>query len=155
MQRGPPSGPLCQSGRQDLNLRPPGPQPGALPDCATPRDRLSLRRDDRAGDRTRTGTESLEGSCATVTPRPRGQDDRENWTIFEPDRRWSSWARGIHARRWARPFEVPLARGFGDFMGELPGVAGCHLATGGGCWLGFAGAVAPDGAAVLVAVDPP
>ena len=27
-----------QSGRQDLNLRPPGPQPGALPDCATPRD---------------------------------------------------------------------------------------------------------------------
>jgi hypothetical protein len=27
----------CQSGRQDLNLRPPGPQPGALPDCATPR----------------------------------------------------------------------------------------------------------------------
>ncbi len=26
------------SGRQDLNLRPPGPQPGALPDCATPRD---------------------------------------------------------------------------------------------------------------------
>ena len=31
------------SGRQDLNLRPPGPQPGALPDCATPRDRPSLR----------------------------------------------------------------------------------------------------------------
>jgi hypothetical protein len=27
-----------ESGRQDLNLRPPGPQPGALPDCATPRD---------------------------------------------------------------------------------------------------------------------
>ena len=32
--------PICsffESGRQDLNLRPPGPQPGALPDCATPR----------------------------------------------------------------------------------------------------------------------
>ncbi len=29
-----------QSGRQDLNLRPPGPQPGALPDCATPRGAL-------------------------------------------------------------------------------------------------------------------
>ncbi len=28
---------LLKSGRQDLNLRPPGPQPGALPDCATPR----------------------------------------------------------------------------------------------------------------------
>jgi hypothetical protein len=27
----------ARSGRQDLNLRPPGPQPGALPDCATPR----------------------------------------------------------------------------------------------------------------------
>src|SRR5688500_9196255 len=30
-------GTLAVSGRQDLNLRPPGPQPGALPDCATPR----------------------------------------------------------------------------------------------------------------------
>ena len=34
--------PLCfpedfQSGREDLNLRLPGPEPGALPDCATPR----------------------------------------------------------------------------------------------------------------------
>ena len=26
------------SGRQDLNLRPLGPQPSALPDCATPRE---------------------------------------------------------------------------------------------------------------------
>ena len=26
------------SGREDSNLRPPGPEPGALPDCATPRD---------------------------------------------------------------------------------------------------------------------
>jgi hypothetical protein len=31
------------SGRQDLNLRPPGPQPGALPDCATPRGTPILR----------------------------------------------------------------------------------------------------------------
>ena len=28
---------LFLSGRQDSNLRPPGPKPGALPDCATPR----------------------------------------------------------------------------------------------------------------------
>ena len=28
---------LSKSGRQDSNLRPPGPKPGALPDCATPR----------------------------------------------------------------------------------------------------------------------
>ena len=32
------------SGRQDLNLRPPGPQPGALPDCATPRGCLASGR---------------------------------------------------------------------------------------------------------------
>jgi hypothetical protein len=31
-----------ESGRQDLNLRPPGPQPGALPDCATPRDQAII-----------------------------------------------------------------------------------------------------------------
>ena len=28
---------VCKSGRQDSNLRPPGPKPGALPGCATPR----------------------------------------------------------------------------------------------------------------------
>src|SRR3954454_12474375 len=33
-----------KSGRQDLNLRPPGPQPGALPDCATPRGRTQVTR---------------------------------------------------------------------------------------------------------------
>src|SRR6185437_11745352 len=37
-------GAFVQSGRQDLNLRPPGPQPGALPDCATPRFGSILRR---------------------------------------------------------------------------------------------------------------
>ena len=36
---------FARSGRQDLNLRPPGPQPGALPDCATPRDFASGRRE--------------------------------------------------------------------------------------------------------------
>jgi hypothetical protein len=35
---------LHASGRQDLNLRPPGPQPGALPDCATPRGRPMIAR---------------------------------------------------------------------------------------------------------------
>ena len=29
-----------KSGREDLNLRLPGPEPGALPGCATPRERL-------------------------------------------------------------------------------------------------------------------
>ncbi len=35
---------FLRSGRQDLNLRPPGPQPGALPDCATPRGLGSILR---------------------------------------------------------------------------------------------------------------
>jgi hypothetical protein len=47
-----------------LNLRPPGPQPGALPDCATPRGWK------KAGDGNRTRPRSLEGFCATTTPRP-------------------------------------------------------------------------------------
>ena len=50
---------LFESGRQDLNLRPPGPQPGALPDCATPRGRAK-----RA-----TGIEpALEAWKASVQP---------------------------------------------------------------------------------------
>ena len=55
-----------QSGRQDLNLRPPGPQPGALPDCATPRG-------EQAGDGNRTRPRSLEGFCATTTLRPQAR----------------------------------------------------------------------------------
>ena len=31
------SSPIVESGREDLNLRPPQPHCGALPDCATPR----------------------------------------------------------------------------------------------------------------------
>jgi hypothetical protein len=56
-----------KSGRQDLNLRPPGPQPGALPDCATPRDTAFTG---QAGDGNRTRPGTLEGSSATTTPRP-------------------------------------------------------------------------------------
>ncbi len=32
---------LMQSGRPDLNRRPPAPEAGALPGCATPRERRS------------------------------------------------------------------------------------------------------------------
>ena len=31
-----------KSGRQDSNLRPPGPKPGALPGCATPRNKCDF-----------------------------------------------------------------------------------------------------------------
>ena len=40
------------SGRQDSNLRPPGPKPGALPGCATPRCKTSSLKS--RGDRIRT-----------------------------------------------------------------------------------------------------
>src|SRR5271168_2555133 len=63
-EKGRVSRPFLVSGRQDLNLRPPGPQPGALPDCATPRGQ-------QAGDGNRTRSKSLEGFCATKTLRPR------------------------------------------------------------------------------------
>jgi hypothetical protein len=35
---------LNQSGRPDLNRRPFGPQPNALPDCATPRAEVEFTR---------------------------------------------------------------------------------------------------------------
>ena len=79
-RRGGPVGPrhsvllqLPESGRQDLNLRPSGPQPDALPDCATPRRALSYvrfvglgceRREERA-----TGLEPVMGAWkAPVLP---------------------------------------------------------------------------------------
>ena len=40
---------FCEwSGRQDSNLRPPGPKPGALPDCATPRYKEEKQGEKRA-----------------------------------------------------------------------------------------------------------
>src|SRR3954447_3874255 len=64
------------SGRQDLNLRPPGPQPGALPDCATPRGYVVDPA--QAGDGNRTRPKSLEGSCATTTLRPRADSGQHH-----------------------------------------------------------------------------
>jgi hypothetical protein len=69
-----------KSGRLDLNQRPFGPQPNALPDCATPRGgRRRLRGTAyvgssyaEAGDGNRTRDGSLEGSSVTnyTTPAP-------------------------------------------------------------------------------------
>ncbi len=75
------------SGRQDLNLRPPGPQPGALPDCATPRGLL------QAGDGNRTRPRSLEGFCATTTLRPQAA-----WGKDSPGRAWSRGPGGCPRR---------------------------------------------------------
>ncbi len=55
-----------RSGREDLNLRPPGPQPGALPGCATPRETEAYRI--IRGSRRRPGA----GSAPRRTPRPCG-----------------------------------------------------------------------------------
>ena len=54
------------SGRQDLNLRPPGPQPGALPDCATPRG------DARPSGRPDSNRllEAWKAPVQPLTPRP-------------------------------------------------------------------------------------
>src|SRR5579884_2290893 len=63
---------VVRSGRQDLNLRPPGPQPGALPDCATPRGGAILR---RCGEERATGLEPVprawKAPVQPLTPRPR------------------------------------------------------------------------------------
>ena len=91
-------GGLLESGRQDLNLRPPGPQPGALPDCATPRGL-------QAGDGNRTRPRSLEGFCAATTLRPQAELRVPEATgalcVADPRsgrprrrRRWSVVARG-------------------------------------------------------------
>ena len=55
-----------KSGREDLNLRPPGPQPGALPGCATPRETTAYRI--IPGSRRRPGA----GSAPPRSPRPSG-----------------------------------------------------------------------------------
>ena len=52
----------AESGRPDLNRRPLGPQPSALPDCATPRGAGEFTpRWRKAGDQGRTGSFTLEG----------------------------------------------------------------------------------------------
>ena len=74
-----------KSGREDLNLRPPGPQPGALPGCATPRETAGYRSADllsrsrgsasmrrrwprpRSSPRART---TSPGGTRTSSPRP-------------------------------------------------------------------------------------
>jgi hypothetical protein len=49
------AGPLPQSGRLDLNQRPFGPQPNALPDCATPRSPFRVSGPPAGGYRKRSG----------------------------------------------------------------------------------------------------
>jgi hypothetical protein len=51
-----------------LNLRPPGPQPGALPDCATPRGRAILRRN--VSGEARSPSEATANICSVVRKAP-------------------------------------------------------------------------------------
>ncbi len=62
---------FLRSGRQDLNLRPPGPQPGALPDCATPRDRLILRPTSERATGVEPVPRAWKAPVQPLTPRPR------------------------------------------------------------------------------------
>src|SRR5204863_9281416 len=60
-----------QSGRPDLNRRPFGPKPNALPGCATPRDRASVMAG-VGGPRSPSATISgMEASLASLPPGPR------------------------------------------------------------------------------------
>jgi hypothetical protein len=61
------------SGREDLNLRPFGPEPNALPSCATPRERGG---EDRAPARVRQPRDRGCGSSATRGPTCRGRRTR-------------------------------------------------------------------------------
>src|SRR3954465_3179312 len=90
-----------KSGRQDLNLRPPGPQPGALPDCATPR-----MSSPEAGDGNRTRPKSLEGSCATTTLRPRAATLRRMISAPVVNDDGEIGESRIHADSW-RPYRDP------------------------------------------------
>ena len=115
---------FSESGRQDLNLRPPGPQPGALPDCATPRGR------DQAGDGNRTRPRSLEGFCAATTLRPhalprripRHQEPRRFSVGTVPLALDGRRAMGPPGR--ARPALVAV-------LLPAPGPVACHLLDGG------------------------
>ena len=67
--------PMRKSGRLDLNQRPFGPQPNALPDCATPRE---CRRVLRHGGKRAIGLEPTSFQLGRldvqpVTPRPRNE----------------------------------------------------------------------------------
>src|SRR5204863_2217981 len=60
-----------QSGRPDLNRRPFGPKPNALPGCATPRDRASVMAG-VGGPRSPSATIShMDASLASLPPGPR------------------------------------------------------------------------------------
>jgi hypothetical protein len=55
----------CLSGRQDSNLRPPGPKPGALPACATSRFFLFLLEEIRISATLPTFSRDAQSFCAT------------------------------------------------------------------------------------------
>ena len=59
------------SGREDSNLRPPGPKPGALPGCATPRRRSRYM---EAADTATACKPPPENACVSVAGRPPASD---------------------------------------------------------------------------------
>src|SRR3954452_3880786 len=101
---------LPRSGRQDLNLRPPGPQPGALPDCATPRGRSSLRQIRAPTTANAFAVDDLEphrkcyrcGAAAGASALTAAERDRERATRIELVlRAWKALVQPIHhARAW-------------------------------------------------------
>ena len=85
------------SGRQDLNLRPPGPQPGALPDCATPRGPADHNRPADLTD--------------LASPRPNGgavRPETKRATGIEPAlKAWKAFVQPQHFARGFNPDGTP------------------------------------------------
>jgi hypothetical protein len=81
------SGAFVQSGRQDLNLRPPGPQPGALPDCATPRGRSMI-------------TPACPAAISHRPARVRASGPSERATGIEPA--LEAWKASVQPQHFAR-----------------------------------------------------
>src|SRR5204863_7906813 len=73
--------PTLRSGREDLNLRPHGPEPCALPDCATPRDAvlLDVSREKRGGAAWSPG----EAKSRSYTPLARLTSETSSGTAWK------------------------------------------------------------------------
>src|SRR4029077_21112692 len=75
--------------RRDSNPRPPGPKPGALPDCATPRQRLTRLCEHQGEDSSLIGLLVAatwprdEIGAPTVAPRPLSASDYTPVSVVE------------------------------------------------------------------------
>lgn len=72
------------SGREDLNLRPFGPEPNALPDCATPR--LCFRSTGKLTGRTPSQLPRAKAAKISTTSRSRHEKTTAAVSVVRPSR---------------------------------------------------------------------